>query len=222
MNHWILGQSGTGKTTVLEQLAQDAIDEGHRVFYLDPHGTNQLTGDCFFDPTDIEYPIAWNPLQTGDAHTAMVFSETLKAIWGYADISTPQLDQTLYNSTVAMLDLPDGTIVGLYYFLTSETYRKRVVKDIKDPIVRFFWEDYETLPPKDQRELTRSTLNKVQMLIADVRLRNILGQPKSLLSFKDTRSVIASLPLSELGEQKVATIGALLLAACRTEVAPVV
>lgn len=223
-HHWILGQTQTGKTTLLEQSALEDINAGHGVFYLDPHGRNNLLpyipkhrhkDVIVFDPSDFEYPIAWNPLQSGDAHSAAIFAETLKYAWGYANLSTPQLDQILYNAAVAMQDMPGGTVLALFYLLTSPSYRTEVIGHIKDPVVQSFWTDFNDLSKKDQRELVGSTLNKVQMLVADPRLRNILGQTKSALSFKDIiaqrQILIVNLPLASFGEQKVATIGSLLL-----------
>lgn len=222
---WIFGQTGTGKTTIAIQNALYDIDQGDGVLFIEPHGTDTLLSlipkhrqkdVVVFDPSDEEYPIAWNPLEIGNAYTASTYMETFKAIWGYDGMSTPQLDQILYNATVAMLDTADGTLLGMYYLLTNGSYRHRVIDNIKDPIVRSFWMDFDELSGKDQRELVRSTVNKIQMLVADPRIRNIVAQPRSkihLPTILDERKIfIVRLPLKHFGEQKIGIIGSLILA----------
>lgn len=123
----------------------------------------------------------------------------------------------LYSGAAALLDFPDGTLVGLKFLLTSKTYRARVLGHVRDPAVRDFWAtDFQKhMPEKERRERTLSTLNKIGQLITDPSIRNIIGQPKSRLSFAnmmDSKKIfIASLRQGDLGIQKSSLIGSLLI-----------
>ena len=220
MKHeWILGQAKTGKSTLLQYRAIDAMKNGSGVFYLCPHRPEHLLTHIpkkrlrdviIFDPSDEEYPIAFNPLETGDSHTADTITETLNAIWGYSDVPTPQMEQMIYNSAAAMIDMPGGTFLGMLYLMTNIHYRKRVLNHIKDPVVLSFWEDYHRLPLKEQLLSNRSTLNKVQMIAADRRLRNILGQSRSRFSLSTVMQkrqiLIAIIPVAAFGKKKLAPL----------------
>ena len=122
----------------------------------------------------------------------------------------------IYNSAAAMIDMPGGTFLGMYYLMINAQYRKRVLKNIKDTVVLSFWEEYHRLPLKEQILLNRSTLNKVQMIIADRRLRNIFGQTRSRLYISDVlekrQILIVVIPIATFGKTKVGSIGAMLLA----------
>lgn len=225
-HHWILGQTGTGKTTLHTTSVLEDIENNHGVLFIDPHGTATDTILKHFpkrrrddliilDLSDDKYPIAWNPLEVGDAQTATLFTETLKAIWGYHGQSTPRLDQTLFNAAVAMQDYDQGNMLGLMFMLFNKEYRERILTHVKDPVVVAYWQHFETLSERDKFEVVGSTLNKVQMLMADSRLRNVLGQVKSAFDLKTIlerqQVLLVRLPLHEFGSQKIGAIGSLLL-----------
>lgn len=213
--NWILGQPGTGKTTVLEQTALTHADIGEGFVYLDPHYSDFIRylpkrrhADLIvFDLTDT-HPIPWNLLSEGDAHTASILLDTFKAVWKYEDLSTPQLDQTLFNSLMATIG--QGTMLNLYLLLAEE---QRATVD--DPIISHFFDYFYSLPEKERHELVRSTINKVQMLLADKRIRRVLAHPDNKLTFtdilKDRKILYVRLPVLEFGD-KTRTVGSLLLA----------
>jgi type IV secretory pathway TraG/TraD family ATPase VirD4 len=227
---WIIGQTGTGKSTFLINQALGDIRRGEGVCFIDPHGDaidavlslfpQERRGDVIvYDPSDYDYPVAWNPLAgvayEQRAFVASAILDSLKSVWHYA-IPTPQLDQILYNTTAALLDVPGASLLGMYAMLTSEPYRARVIGHVQDPVVRDFWRVFEALPEKEKREMTRSTLNKIQWLMADPRIRNSLAQPRSAFDLKEAMAegkvLLMRLPHGRLGQQKANTIGALLLA----------
>ncbi len=230
----ILGASGTGKTTLLVNTALDDIGRGEGICFLDPHGDaiddilaripkRRAKDVILFDPSDYEWPVAWNPLSTipqeSRAFVASSILTSAKAIWEYT-IPTPVLDEVLYASTAALLDTPGGTLLGMKFLLTSPKYRKHVRSYIKDPIVKDFWGDFENLPEKDKREMTRSTLNKIRYLLADPHVRNTIGQKKSAFVLEkvmsDSKMLLVRLPQGRLGLEKTRMLGALLLSQVHT------
>lgn len=230
-HRWIIGKTGVGKTTLLLNLALADIEAGDGLLFIDPHGDaidtilslfpkRRAEDLVLFDPSEWEWPTAWNPLQgitpERKAFVASSMLDTFKSVWNYTDLTTPTLDQTLYNGIASLLDVPDGSLLGLKFMLTSETYRTQVKGHITDPIIKDFWNDFELLPAKDKREMVRSTLNKIGHLLSDPRIRHTIGQSKSAFDLENVlnkgKVLLCRLPQGKLGLQKTSIIGSLLLA----------
>ena len=230
-HRYILGKTGMGKSTCMLSLMLEDIERGDGVFYIDPHGedADHLLGYIpehrrrdviLFDPSQAgqSQPINvleniapdWRPFVA----TSMV--DTFKSIWGYDGMSTPVMDQILYNATAALLDAPRTSLLGLYNILTDDMYRTKIQSHITDPIVRDFWaREFESLPPRERREMTRSTLNKIGLLMSDPRVRATLGKAKSAIDLPgilDGKIMIAKLPQGRLGLSKTRILGGILLA----------
>ncbi len=227
---WVIGKTGVGKSTALLRWALDDIANGEGIAVFDPHGDlaeaiiaripkGRRADVIWFNPA--EQAIAFNIFDTipeeRKAFVASSVTDSFKAIWGYEDMPTPALEQFLHNGARAMMDMPDGTLFGLKFLLTSPGYRRRVVSHVKDPIIADFWNtDFaEHMPEREQRERTLSTLNKIGALIADPAIRNCIAQPKTKIDFRtimDSGKIfIACLPQGQLGIDKASLIGSLLL-----------
>lgn len=231
-HRYILGKTGVGKSTTLLALMRADLERGDGLFYIDPHGgdadrllehvpPSRRMDVILFDPSDIAHPAPINLLEgVGPDWRPFVASsvlDTFKSVWGYDRLSTPVMDQYLYNSAAALLDAPDGTLTGIKLMLTRAAFRERVLAHVRDPIIRDFWErDYAAMPERERRETARSTLNKIGMLLADPRIRNTIGYPRSAIDIDrvlcEGKVLIARLPQGKLGLQKTAMLGALLLA----------
>jgi type IV secretory pathway TraG/TraD family ATPase VirD4 len=227
---WVIGKTGTGKSTTLERWAIDDILAGEGLAFFDPHGDaadtillhippHRRRDVMLFDPSDRDFPIGFNIFHNVPIHrrpfVASSVVDCFKSIWGHS--WGPQLEMFLYAGAAALLDVPDGTLLGLKFLITSPTYRKRVLSHIQDPAIKDFWEtDFEEhMPEREQRERTLSTLNKIGALISDPTIRNAIGQPTTSINFKDImdnqKILIVSLPQGKLGIEKSALIGALLM-----------
>ena len=232
---WVIGKTGVGKSTFLQNAIVQDIRVGNGVGVFDPHGDladavlrlippKRRKDVVLFDPSDREFPVGFNifdriPIERRPFVASSVV-DCFKAIWGAS--WGPQLEMFLYAASAALLDFPDGTLLGVKHIMTSKTYRARVLGHVRDPAVTDFWQtDFaKHMPEKEQRERTLSTLNKIGQLITDPTVRNAIGQPRSRLSFReimDGRKIfIARLPQGELGIQKSSLIGALLISALHT------
>jgi type IV secretory pathway TraG/TraD family ATPase VirD4 len=229
---WVLGKTGVGKSTFLENAILQDIRAGNGLALFDPHGSlkdkvlslvppRRINDVVLFDPSDHDFPIGFNifdavPIERRPFVASSVV-DCFKSIWGSS--WGPQLEMFLYAASAALLDFPDGTLLGIKQIMTSKTYRARVLAHVRDPAIRDFWEtDFaKHMPEKEQRERTLSTLNKIGQLITDPTIRNIIGQPRSKLSFRDImdrrKILIVSLPQGDLGIQKSSLIGALMMSA---------
>lgn len=227
---FVIGRTGTGKSTALKNIILQDIFAGAGCAIFDPHGddTEQLLSlipperqkdVILYDPSDFDFPIGFNPLSNIPVQrrpfVASAIVDCFRAIWGHS--WGPQVEMFVYAGVAALLDKPDGTLLGLKFLLTSRAYRTRVLAQVQDPAIRDFWEtDFEThMPEREQRERTLSTLNKIGALIADPAIRNSIAQVRTAIDFADILDrgliFVARLPQGELGIEKSALIGALLL-----------
>lgn len=227
---FVIGRTGTGKSTALKNFILQDVAAGAGCAIFDPHGddTQQLLSlipperqkdVILYDPSDFDFPIGFNPLHAVPVYrrpfVASAVVDCFRAIWGHS--WGPQVEMFVYAGVAALLDKPDGTLLGLKFLLTSRTFRARVLAQVQDPAIRDFWEtDFEShMPEREQRERTLSTLNKIGALIADPAIRNSIGQVRTAIDFADILDrgliFIARLPQGELGIEKSSLIGALLL-----------
>lgn len=226
---YIVGKSGSGKSTVLFNLAMHDIWSGRGVAVLDPHGdlaeaildalppsrTNEV---CYLNVADTEFPVGFNPLarvpQKRHALAAAGIVSAFKHLW--SDSWGPRLEYFLFQGISALLAGPRPVLTNLSRVFTDAGFRDQLVRRISDPAVAHFWT--QEFPNYDQRFLAEATapiLNKVGQFTASPALRNILGQysPKFDLTFAmDNRRIfIANLAKGQIGEQATNLLGSLLI-----------
>jgi hypothetical protein len=221
---YIIGKTGTGKTTLLRNLLAQDIARGHGVGLIDPHG--DLAEEILdlippwrtdhvvhFNPADVEYPIGLNLLRSRE-HTHLVASHVVgafKSIW--RDSWGPRLEHILYATVMALTECENTSLLCVTRLLTDARYRSRIVKQVSDPLVRAFWEqEFQTY----EAEALTPVLNKVGQFLLAAPARNVLGQVKSKIDLRFTmdneRIFIANLCKGKLGEDKSNLLGALLIA----------
>jgi hypothetical protein len=116
-----------------------------------------------------------------------------------------------YTAAAALCDVPDATLLGIPCLLINQVYRDKVLEYVKDPVLKTFWDDfYATIPDKDRRQQTMSTLNKMYSLITDPTIRNIIGQKRTSFKITNTSIVVASFS-PKLGVEKTSFLATLLL-----------
>ena len=226
---YIIGKTGSGKTTLLRNLIIQHIHRGHGVAVIDPHG--DLAEDLlrqippsradhlvYFDPADLEYPIGFNPLaNVAPDDRPLVASgivESFKTIWG--DSWGPRMAYILYNCIAALLDCQNTSLLGVNRMLIDPTYRHWVVKQVKDPFIKQFWEqEFANYDPRFMREAIAPIQNKVGALLQSPIIRNILGQVRNKISIPftmdDSRIFIANLSKGRMGHDKSNLLGSLLV-----------
>ena len=226
---YVVGKTGTGKTSLLKSIFLQLAEEDRGAALIDPHGdmveeildllpARLAQKIIYFNPADLSFPIAWNILSHVELderpRTASGIVSAFKNVWG--ESWGPRLEYILYNTIRALLDAEHTTILGLPKMLTNETYRRWVVRQVKDPFVRAFWEEeFENYDQRFRQEAIAPIQNKVGTLTTNPVLRNIFGQAKRKLDIPfimdSGRIFIANLSKGAIGEDPSNLIGSLLV-----------
>lgn len=225
---YIIGQTGTGKSGLLELLTISDIYSPYGFAVIDPHGDyaisilkripeNRVKDVIYFNPADTDFPIAFNPMEVLDpklkTHTTSEIIGVLKRMfesWG------PRLEYILRYSLLALLDYPDSTMLDITRILTDKKFRSEVLSHVQDPVVRNFWEvEFASWNDKFATEAVAPVLNKVGAFTANPIVRNIIGQSKSSFNIRqimDERKILlVNLSRGLIGEDNAALLGALLV-----------
>jgi hypothetical protein len=230
-NHlYVVGKTGMGKTVLLKNIILADIWRGAGVGVIDPHG--DLAEDIidaippersddvvYFNPSDLECPIAWNLVDTippdDRATTADFLVEAFKDIFGAS--WGPRLQFILYHALRACLDAQHATLLDAYRLLTDENHRVRIVQQAQDPITRDFWYgEFAGWPERDRLQAVGSIRNKLGRFLGNPAVRNILGQFTGKLDLdyiiNNRRIFIANLAKGTLGPDQANLLGSLLVA----------
>jgi CxxC-x17-CxxC domain-containing protein len=226
---YLIGKTGMGKSTVLENMIVDDIRAGHGVAVVDPHGdlaekvieyipNNRINDVVYFNPSDMSYPIAFNVVEQVDEHLRHLVASGLIGVFQklWADSWGPRLEYILRNAILAILDFPGSTLLGVVRMLSDKSYRKKVVANIKDPVVKAFWEkEFSSYADKFASEAVSPIQNKVGQFLSSSLMRNIIGQSKSAIDIReimdDRKILIMNLAKGRIGEDNSALLGAMMI-----------
>jgi hypothetical protein len=224
---YIVGKTGVGKSTLLRNLLIQEIELNRGVGLIDPHGDlatevldlippRRIDDVVYFNPADLEHPCGLNVLRTGQPSDLIASSivGALKNIW--KESWGPRLEYILYASVAALAECENISILGIPRLLTDLNYRRWVARQVKDPIVRSFWlNEFEEYDKRFRNEAVAPVLNKVGQFLMSPGIRNILGQVKNRIDFERILNrkqiFIANLSKADLGEEKTALLGSLLV-----------
>jgi hypothetical protein len=226
---YIVGKSGTGKSTLIENMVINDINAGRGVIVVDPHGEmvdkivtcipDERKHDVIiFDPADREFPIAFNLLEAVDDDfkglVASGFVGIFKKIFG--ESWGPRLEHILRNTVLALLDYPGSTMLDIPKMLTNSRFRDRVVEQVKDMVIREFWvNEFAQYDNKFRTEAVSPILNKVGQFLSSSTIRNIVGQPKSRLNIREVmdseKIMLVNLSRGKIGEDNSALLGAMMI-----------
>ncbi|MBI4122913.1 MAG: type IV secretion system DNA-binding domain-containing protein [Parcubacteria group bacterium] len=226
---YVLGKTGMGKTSMLEQMIIQDIVGSEGVGFVDPHGEaaeeilhfvpkERVQDVVYFNPADMAYPIAFNVMEdVGPEFRHLVASglmSVFKKIW--PDVWSARMEYILNNAILALLESPGSTLLGVNRMLADVEYRKRVVNNIGDPVVKAFWtQEYARYTQRYEVEATAAIQNKVGQFIANPLVRNIIGQTHSTINMREImdgqKILIANLAKGRIGEDNSRLLGALLI-----------
>lgn len=226
---YIIGQTGTGKSGLLELLALSDIFHNQGYAIIDPHGDfaidnlrfipkSRLKDVVYFNPADTNYPIAFNPMEISNpAQRSNISSEIIGVLkrmfgasWG------PRLEYVLRYTILALLEYPNSTMLDITRMLTDKTFRQKVVNHVTDTVVLQFWRvEFASWSEKYATEAVAPILNKVGAFVANPTIRNIIGQPKSSFNIRqimdEGKILIVNLSKGLIGEDNASILGSFLV-----------
>ncbi|HEY4509064.1 MAG TPA: type IV secretory system conjugative DNA transfer family protein [Candidatus Paceibacterota bacterium] len=226
---YVIGKTGMGKSTLLENMAIQDIQNGNGIAFVDPHGgtaeklldyvpESRVKDVLYFAPFDLEYPISFNLIEDigADKRHLVVngLMSTFEKIW--VDAWSARMAYILNNSLLALLEYPGSTLLGVNRMLSDKDYRKKVVDNVKDPSVKSFWVDeFAKYTERFAAEATPAIQNKVGQFTSNPLVRNIIGQPKSSFDLREImdkkKILIVNLSKGRVGEGNANLIGSMLI-----------
>lgn len=226
---YIIGQTGAGKSGLLELLALSDVFYNQGYAIVDPHGDfainnlrfvpeSRINDVVYFNPADTAFPVAFNPLEVTDpAKKPNICSEVigvLKRMFG--DSWGPRLEHILRYTLLALLDRPETTLLDISRLLTDKDFRKETLEYCKDVTVLQFWKhEFGQWNEKQINESIAPVLNKVGAFTANPIIRNIIGQPKSSFDIRkimdEGKILVVNLSKGLIGEDNAAILGAFIV-----------
>lgn len=226
---YVIGKTGTGKSTLLLNMAISDLRRGNGLAVIDPHGdiatglmthipksrTKEL---IYINPGDMEQIVSFNPLY--DVHpdfyhlVASGIIGTLKKIW--AESWGPRMEHILRFTLLALLEYPNATLLDIQPFLTDNGFRSHVLAFTKNEATIAFWvNEFGKYSPHLKAEAVAPILNKVGLFSSSTPLRNMFG--KRVTEFRmqrvldDGKILIVNLSKGIIGEDASALIGSMLV-----------
>jgi CxxC-x17-CxxC domain-containing protein len=226
---YVVGKTGMGKTALLQNMAIQDIREGKGIGFVDPHGeasealldfipSNRINDVIYFNPADIDFPIAFNIMENVSLENRHLVAGGLmgvfKKIW--PDVWSARMEYILNNCILALLEYPGATLLGVNKMLADSDYRNKVIEKVTDPMIKAFWvQEFARYNQRYEVEATAAIQNKIGQFISAPVIRNIIGQPKSSINMRkimdDKKILIANLSKGRIGEDNSRLLGALLI-----------
>ena len=226
---YIIGQTGTGKSGLLELFALSDVFHNQGYAIIDPHGDfainnlrfippSRVNDVIYFNPADTAYPVGFNPMEVIDVNLKNNISSevigVLKRMFG--ESWGPRLEYILRYTILALLDTPGTTLLDITRMLTDKKFRKSVVEQCNDSVVKQFWNvEFASWTDKFANEAIAPVLNKVGAFTANPIIRNIIGQPRSTFNIRqimdEGKILVVNLSKGLIGEDNAAILGSFLV-----------
>ena len=230
LHMYVIGKTGMGKTTLLLNMALNDIYTGSGVCVIDPHGdmieslldyipSERINDIIYFNPADIDYPIALNVLERVKTEKRHLVVSGLISVFRklYAEYWQHRQEHILRNTILALLDYPGNkTLLGIYRILSDWRYRKKIIAKIKDPIVKSFWKtEFSRYLYQFKGEALAPIQNKLGAFLSTPLIRNIVGQVKTKIDFRwimdNQRILLVNLAKGKIGEDNSSFLGSLII-----------
>ncbi len=226
---YVVGKTGTGKTTLLHNMMVQDISNGEGVCVIDPHGefvetllkkVPKARADdvVYFNPADPDFFIGFNVLELPDTRYKHLVASGLMGIFTkiWSNVWSARMEYILNNAILALLDTPGTTLLGVTRLLVDKEYRQKIVGNLKDPVVKAFWiHEYEEWRDQFRNEAIAPIQNKVGQFLSTALVRNIVGQSKSTIDIfqlmNEGKIFLVNLSKGRIGEDNSALLGGMLI-----------
>ena len=226
---YVIGKTGMGKSTLLENMAVQDIQNGAGMAFIDPHGKTadllieyvpkeRIRDVIIIAPFDTDFPISFNVLESVDPKKRHLvvggLMSTFKKIW--EDAWSARMEYILTNTLLALLEVPGTTLLGVNRLLSDKAYRNEIVAQVQDPSVKAFWtKEFASYTERQAAEAVPAIQNKVGQFTANPLIRNMIGQPVSSFDFRkamdEGKIIIINLSKGRIGDENMKLLGGLLV-----------
>lgn len=227
---YVIGKTGTGKSTLLETLALQDIERGEGLTLIDPHGdladrvarsvpAARVPDVLYLNAPDPKQPYGYNPLRYVAPAVRPLASagliEVLRKMWDDRAWG-PRIEHLLRNTFLTLLSRKDSTLEDVLRILSEKSFRRQVVAELADPVLVRFWRgEFDRYPPRMRAEAIAPIQTKVGSYVTDPRLRRILTEPDEPIRFSrvmDERKILlVNLSRGLLGDDTSGLLGGLIV-----------
>jgi hypothetical protein len=176
---YIIGKTGMGKSTLLENMIFSDIQSGKGVAVIDPHGDlieailrftpkSRSNDVVLFDPADRDFPISFNMLEAGNADQRSLVCSGLMSVFTklWPEAFSGRMEHILRNTLLALLENEGSSMLGILRMFGDDAFRAKIVSNIQDPVVKSFWEtEYAGWSDKYRTEAVAAIQNKIGQLL---------------------------------------------------------
>ena len=226
---YVIGKTGTGKSTLLANMAINDLKRNEGICVIDPHGdlvetllnyipSHRINDVVYFNPADGDRTVKINLFEGENVeHRELIASgiiSVFQKLYGYS--WGPRLEYILRNSLLTLLKIPQAKLSDILKLLTDEKYRARIIENLDDQILKSFWDDeFNKLHQRERTQQIASILNKVGQFVSSPLVRNVVNTSTSSFSIEDVMNegkiLLANLSQGKLGEDNATLLGAMLI-----------
>lgn len=226
---YVIGKTGMGKSTLLENMIFSDIHSGKGIGVIDPHGDlieailqfipkSRSNDVILFDPADRDFPISFNMLECSNPDQRSLICSGLMSVFTklWPEAFSGRMEHILRNTLLALLENEGSSMLGILRMFGDDPYREKIVSKVTDPVVKSFWEtEYAGWSDKYRTEAVAAIQNKIGQLLTTPLIRNIVGQVRSTLDVRHAmdsgKIVLVNLSKGKLGEDTSAFLGSMLV-----------
>ncbi|MBP6910175.1 type IV secretion system DNA-binding domain-containing protein [Patescibacteria group bacterium] len=228
---YIIGQTGTGKSSIMVTMLKQDIEQGRGCMVIDPHGElcetvmkyfpkERIDDLIYFDASNFEYPLGVNifTAQTEDERNLIVSDlvDMFIGMYGH-EIFGPRIQDYFSNAALTLMEQPEGgTLTEIVRMFTDPAFQKIKLKNVTNPVVRNRWEKtYASMGDREKGEMIPFFQAKFGPFITNSMIRNIIGQPKSSFDVSEAmqhnKVILVNLSKGLLGEFNSQLLGRMMV-----------